>query len=267
MGLSNRFSVHHFDDFNSGFQYDALINFVGVGNPAQASVMGASILDITYFYDSLALNYLQKHPNCRYIFLSSGAAYGSGFVKPAAIDTVAMIPLNDFSPQDWYGVAKLHAECRHRAASQLPIVDVRVFNYFSHSQDMADRFLITDIVRAISNNELLKTSAAYMKRDFLTPPDFFHLISTILSAKPLNIAVDCFTLEPVDKPTLLNVMQEKFGLKYQSIDMEVGVNATGSKPFYYSTNKSAEVFGYQPSFTSITGLCREIELYLKESQR
>ena len=265
LGLSDRFAIHHFDGFNDGIQYDALINFVGVGNPAQAAAMGASILDVTYFYDSLALNYLRKYPNCRYIFLSSGVAYGTSFEKPAALEAVAIIPLNDFCPQDWYSVAKLHAECRHRAAAQLPIVDIRVFNYFSNTQDMADRFLITDIVRAISSNSLLETSAAYMKRDFLIPPDFFQLISKILATKPINIAVDCFTLEPVDKPTLLAAMQEKFGLKYQSIDAEAGLNATGSKPFYFSTNRSAETFGYKPKFTSIAGLYREIELYLKAS--
>lgn len=267
IGLSDRFSIQHFNDFNDSIKYDALINFVGVGNPAQATALGALILDVTYFYDSLALNYLLKHPDCRYIFLSSGAAYGASFEKPVTLDDVAAIPLNNFCPQDWYGVAKLHAECRHRAAAELPIVDIRVFNYFSNTQDMTGRFLITDIVRAISNDDVLKTSSAYMKRDFLTPPDFFQLISKILETKPTNIAVDCFTLEPVDKPTLLISMQEKFGLKYQSIDAEVGINATGSKPFYYSINVSAEVFGYKPSFTSIAGLNREIDLYLKSIRR
>jgi nucleoside-diphosphate-sugar epimerase len=266
IGLSDRFSVKHFDGFSGDFRYDAVINFVGVGNLAQAAVMGASILDVTYFYDSLALNYLQKHPDCRYIFLSSGAAYGSSFLKPANRDTVAMIPINNLHPQEWYGVAKLHAETRHRAAAEMPIVDVRVFNYFSNTQDMSDRYLITDIVRAISNNTLLKTSTAYMKRDFLTPSDFYQLICQILIGNPVNTAVDCFTLDPVDKPTLLIEMQEKYSLKYQFIDAEVGINATGSKPFYYSTNRSAEVFGYKPNFTSITGLFREIDLYLQSAR-
>jgi hypothetical protein len=45
----------------------------------------------------------------------------------------------------------LHAEAKHRALFNFSIVDVRVFNYFSHTQDMNARFLITDIVRAIKN--------------------------------------------------------------------------------------------------------------------
>jgi hypothetical protein len=43
----------------------------------------------------------------------------------------------------------MHAEAKHRALFNFSIVDVRVFNYFSHTQDMNARFLITDIVRAI----------------------------------------------------------------------------------------------------------------------
>jgi hypothetical protein len=33
-----------------------------------------------------------------------------------------------------------------------------------------------------------------------------------------------------------------------------GVNATGSKPHYYSLNTRAADFGYQPGFTSLDGV-------------
>jgi hypothetical protein len=46
-----------------------------------------------------------------------------------------------------------------------------VFNYFSHTQDMNARFLITDIVRAIKNKKIFKTSADNIVRDFITPLD------------------------------------------------------------------------------------------------
>ena len=69
-------------EFGCHKSYDALINFVGVGNPAIAQTMGSSILDITIEFDNLALNYLKQHTSTRYIFLSSGAAYGSAFQTP-----------------------------------------------------------------------------------------------------------------------------------------------------------------------------------------
>ena len=137
---------------SSGFanhEFDAIINFVGVGNPAQAIAMGNSIFDITLRFDEMVLDYLQTHPNCRYLFLSSGAAYGSSFNEPVNRDAPAIVAINNLVPQDWYGVAKLHAECRHRSYPELPIIDIRVFNYFSRTQDISARFLITDILRAI----------------------------------------------------------------------------------------------------------------------
>src|SRR6266481_146624 len=141
VGLPGRYPA---DDFSAlgKYEFDAIINFVGAGNPAQVMAMGNSIFDITLRFDEMALDYLLARPACRYLFLSSGAAYGSNFDEPATRDTPAIVAINDLSPQEWYGVAKLHAECRHRSHPDLAIIDIRVFNYFSRTQDISARFLI-----------------------------------------------------------------------------------------------------------------------------
>jgi nucleoside-diphosphate-sugar epimerase len=256
MGMSERYPV---DDF-SGFakqEFDAVINFVGVGNPAQSAAMGNSIFDITLRFDELVLDYLQTHPACRYLFLSSGAAYGSSFVEPATRDTSAMVAINNLAPHEWYGVAKLHAECRHRAHPELHIIDIRVFNYFSRTQDISARFLITDMLRAIRDKTVLKTSPDYIVRDFLHPSDFYKLVSALLSAPAINAVVDCYSRAPIDKPTLLAAMQVKFGLQYETTETTAGINATGSKPHYYSLNTRAADFGYRPALTSLEGILIE----------
>ena len=103
---------------------------------------------------------MQVHPACRYLFLSSGAAYGSSFNEPANMEIrQPVVAINDLSPHEWYGVAKLHAECRHRSHPELPIIDIRVFNYFSRTQDISARFLITDILRAIRDKTVLENVA------------------------------------------------------------------------------------------------------------
>lgn len=264
-GLSARFNVDYFAAFRASEHFDAILNFVGVGNPAQAAAMGATIFDVTLKYDEMALDYVRQNPQCRYIFLSSGAAYGSSFDEPVNEHTKATIAINDLQAQDWYAVAKLHAECRHRALPQSAIVDIRVFNYFSNTQDISARFLITDIVRAIRNKIVLTTSADYIVRDFLHPSDFFQLISALLSAPATNTAVDCYSRAPVDKPTLLMAMQKKFGLRYEVGQTTTDINATGHKPYYYSLNKNAANFGYQPMFTSLEGVLGEAELMLRQS--
>ena len=259
IGLSERYLVDDYAVFGTQ-EFDTILNFVGVGNPAQAAAMGASIFDITLQYDELALNYVRQHPECRYIFLSSGAAYGSSFDAPVDADTKAIISINNLQPQDWYAVAKLHAECRHRSLAHLPIVDIRVFNYFSHTQDMEAGFLITDIVRAIRYKTVLKTSADYMVRDFIGPDDFHQLVSAILSSPATNNVVDCYSKAPIDKPMLLAAMQAHLGLQYELVQVSSGVNATGSKPHYYSLNTRAASFGYRPRFTSLKGVLKEMDV-------
>ena len=260
VGLVGRYMVADFASFSADEHFDAILNFVGVGNPAQAAKMGASIFDVTLKYDELALDYVRQHLNCRYIFLSSGAAYGGSFDSPADGNTKAVININHLQSQDWYGVAKLHAECRHRALAHLPIVDIRVYNYFSHTQDMEARFLITDIVRAIQTDMVLKTSAADMVRDYLHPSDFFRLVSAILAAPATNAAVDCYSKAPIDKNTLLSILHAKFGLQYDLVQTPAGINATGSKQKYYSLNKRADDFSYQPGLTSLECIVQEMEI-------
>lgn len=264
-GLSGRYPVDEFSGFAKQ-EFDAVINFVGAGNPAQIAAMGNSILDVTLRFDDLVLEYLRSHPSCRYLFMSSGAAYGSNFAGPAKRDTPAVVAINNLAPQDWYGVAKLHAECRHRSHPEFAIIDMRVFNYFSRSQDVSARFLITDILRAIRDKAVLKTSPDYIMRDFLHPADFHRLVSALLAAPVANAVVDCYSRAPIDKPSLLAAMKERFGLQYEITEATVGVNATGNKAHYYSLNTRAADFGYQPELTSLEGVLLESTMILGAHQ-
>jgi nucleoside-diphosphate-sugar epimerase len=255
-GLSGRCPIDEFSAFAKQ-EFDVIINFVGVGNPAQAAAMGNAIFDITLHFDEMVLDYLHTHSACRYLFLSSGAAYGSNFNEPATKDTPAVVAINKLTPQDWYGVAKLHAECRHRAHPELSIIDIRVFNYFSRSQDISARFLIMDILRAIRDKTVLKISPDFIVRDYLHPSDFYSLVNVLLSAPVANAVVDCYSRAPIEKQQLLVAMQEKFDLRYEIAGASVGINATGRKPHYYSLNTRAADFGYQPSLTSLEGVLLE----------
>lgn len=261
VGLSGRYPADDFSGF-ANHEFDAVINFVGVGNPAQAVVMGNSIFEITLRFDEMVLDYLRTHPACRYLFLSSGAAYGSSFNEPASQDTPAIVAINDLAPREWYGVAKLHAECRHRAHPELSIIDIRVFNYFSRTQDISARFLITDILRAIRNKTVLETSPDYIVRDFLHPEDFYSLVRALLFSPAANAAVDCYSRSPINKFTLLSEMQSRFGLQYAIMGASAAINATGTKPNYYSLNTRAADFGYQPTLTSLDGVLRETKAIL-----
>jgi nucleoside-diphosphate-sugar epimerase len=221
LGLS--FPVHTYAEYGRA-PHDAVINFVGVGDPQRAAQMGGDIFAITQQYDDLVLDSLRRHPE----------------------------------PQEYYSVAKLHAECRHRALPRLAITDLRVFNYFSRSQDLKARFFITDILRAIVDDTVLRTSGDFMVRDFLHPEDFHQLVCRVLEAPPANQVLDCYSRGTIDKSTLLAMMARRFGLRYEIAEGGLAVvNATGAKPHYYSLRRDAEALGYAPAYSSEDGIALE----------
>src|SRR4051812_5897517 len=68
-GLGLSFPVHTYAEYGRE-PHDAVINFVGVGDPQRAARMGGDIFGITQQYDDLVLEHLRRHPDRRYIFLS-----------------------------------------------------------------------------------------------------------------------------------------------------------------------------------------------------
>lgn len=262
IGLPGRYPVFGYSRYAEQ-PHDAVINFVGVGDPSRAALMGADILDITLRFDELIIAELRKNPARRYIFISSGAVYGEHFDQAAGKDTVATYPVNSLGTQNYYAIAKLHAEMRHRALTDLAIIDVRVFNYFSRHQSLDSHFFIVDAINSITSSTVFRTSPDYMVRDFLHPSDFYQLISCLLAAEPHNTVVDCYSAAPVEKNVLLNLLSERFGLQYEIVPgIAAPINATGTKAYYYSTYRRAEDFGYDPQYSSIEALNVEVSALL-----
>ena len=263
-------SIHHLDTFSSVGtidSFDAVLNFIGVGDPSRAATYTHEIMQVTFHYDDMVLEYLSQHPTCRYIFLSSGAAYGSDFRHPVDENTSAILNVNSIKKSDIYGLAKLISEIKHRLLEDKCIFDVRVFNYFSRYQDVGARFFITDILRCIKNDEVCKVSPSRMIRDYLHPYDFSVLINCLLSVEFGNQAVDCYSKSPVSKEALLMFSSDKFGLKWEYSEHAILVNATGFKENYYSKNFFAKSYGYEPCYSSIECIESEFSACLYENNK
>jgi nucleoside-diphosphate-sugar epimerase len=254
VGINENYQRLDYQKFGGSVIYDAIINFVGSGNPAKTLAMGSTIFDINQKFDDMVLAYLKKYPHCRYLYMSSGAAYGSNFENPVNQKTKSLIDINDFQSRDCYSFSKLYSECRHRLLEEFLIVDIRIFNYFSSTQDLGSSFLIADVMRAILSNTLLTVSDDNVVRDFLHPHDFCQLINVILCSKPVNDVVDAYTLSPVNKMDLLDSMRNNFGLQYAVSYSYIDVNLAKLKSNYFSLNNRAADFGYRPIFSSLSGI-------------
>ena len=247
-------SINSLDHFNNSIEFDLIINFIGVGDPAKAIDLGSKIFDITYDYDKKVLDYLTYYPNTKYIFISSGVVYGDIFRFPATLDSQSLININSLNHSDWYSMAKINAEARHRSLDKFSIMDIRVFNYVSCDIDTSSRFLIADALRAISTNQTMQTDEKNIMRDYIGPQDLHQLINKLASQNFLNTAVDCFTKDPTDKFSILELMKSKFGLKYKIKKSKSGLEAYGSRDNYYSQNYVATTFGYKPAYSSLENI-------------
>lgn len=245
-------------------KYAAIINFVGVGDPARAKAIGADIFSVTREFDLLALDYVRRNPGTRYIFLSSGAVYGYGFSEGVTADSFAHIPVNALQPQDYYGAAKLYAEALHRSRAE-SIIDIRVFNYISRSTDLSARFLIADMINAVRDGTVFKTSDRPLVRDFLHPADFCQLVECCLAAPAgSNMPLDCYSQSPISKEELVALMASDFGMKYEIAGTANVVNATGEKPSYFSRNHRAAALGYAPAYSSHSAIREEVAAILSK---
>jgi len=243
-------------------RYAAIINFVGVGDPSRAKEMGPDIFAVTRQFDLMAFDYLSRHPDTRYIFLSSGAVYGQNFAEGVSEASPAHVPVNALQPQDYYAEAKRYAEALHRSRPE-NIFDIRVFNYISRSADLSARFLIADMINAVRGGTLFKTTSRPLMRDFLHPADFCQLVERCLAVPDGNMALDCYSQAPISKEELIALMASEFGMRYEIADAASIVNATGEKPNYFSRNSRAAALGYAPTYSSHSAIREEVAAILK----
>lgn len=243
-------------------EYDVIINCVGIGDPGKLKSAGISIFKVTEIYDNLVLDYLETHPATLYLNFSSGAAFGTDFSAPIKNSTCAKWSINQIASNDFYGIAKLNSEAKHRALANLHIVDLRVFGYFSRFIDLESQYLINEIINSIRDSKEFVTGAHNIVRDYVHPKDLFSLIDKCIAKSTLNGVFDVYSLKPVTKFEILDYFAAEHGLKYVVKDNVNISAATGIKDRYYSDNKNAREVGYIPRFTSLDSIIQEASVLL-----
>lgn len=243
--------------------YDVVINCVGIGDPAGVTTSGATILQLTEQFDEHVTGYLDIRPEARVISFSSGAAYLGDFEEPVSESSLAAVPINGIRRTDYYGIAKLASEARHRGAADRAIVDLRLFGLFSRFIDPLASYFMNDVYRAIAQKAPLEVGPESIHRDYVDPDDLVALVTTIIDAPPTNDVYDVYSLAPAEKFELLDDFASRYGLSYHVRQDPTMPAATGVKPYYYSTNRRASGSGYLPTKTSIQSLTKEIDALLE----
>lgn len=247
------------------FSYGAIINCVGTGTFKKMRGDFTSYFTTTEEYDNSVISYLQGiDPRALYINFSSGAVYGRNFSAPVDENTANSIKVNHVAAEDYYSIAKLNSEAKHRAFGDLNIVDIRLFSYFSRFIDLEDGYFITELLSCILHNTSFITDEMNFIRDYVGPEDLFLMIKKCLNIKKINAAFDVVSAGPVEKKEILDYFVSEYGLKIK-IDAKLNYSSpTGSKNVYYSKYANAASIGYKPEFSSLETIKKESKFILNK---
>lgn len=245
-------------------RFDVIINCIGISDPQKLINSNDLIFQVTEEYDNAILDYLKKRPNTIYINFSSGAVYGRKLDQNIKYGFKTLIDINSISQNDYYGIAKINAETKHRSCKNLNIIDLRVFSYFSRYISLDGSFFLTDIINAIKNNGILITKHGEIIRDFISPNDLFQLILKCIKKIGVNEAFDVISKKPITKSEILKYFTNEYGLKYEE-ETNIMQGIPDGRSNYFSTyNKAFEILGFRASKTSLETIAEETSIILNQ---
>ena len=257
----NNFSIRKYDEFNDS-RYDAVINCVGLSNPADIAVAEEESLETTETFDVLTLEYLKNFPKTKLINFSSGAVYGGQFSSPIKNTSLIDENFNCMNIKSKYILSAIRSEIKHRTLKNLNIIDLRLFSFFSRFINLDTKFLICEIVSSIIQNKKFLTDETDFYRDYLHPKDLFSYVKKCIYGDSLNDVFDLCSKRPIGKFELLNFLKEKYGLQYE-IDSGVKLsNPTGFKRNYYSESRKVESLGHKPEYSSMDTILDELSFII-----
>ncbi len=230
------------DSFIDGY-YDIIINCIGVGTPVKLKEIGSKIFLLTEYWDNLILDYLNNYGG-KYINFSSGIVDGSAW-----------------GTKHNYKIAKLYSEAKHRT-SNLNIIDLRLFAFFSRHIDMNSGYFITELINCIKEGREFLTGDNNIVRDYVHPDDLFNLVKLCITLK-LNDEIDVYSLKPVTKFEILDYFKTTYGLKYRIIPGTIKGYASGTEDNYFSKNHKADLLGYKPKYSAMDSIIEESRVLLE----
>jgi nucleoside-diphosphate-sugar epimerase len=237
--------------------YDVIINCIGVGTQHKLGENYALFFKVTEEFDNLSIACLSDScPDALYVSFSSGAVYGN-LAQPANENSVSQFVVNRIEPNNYYAIARLNSEAKHRALKQLNIVDLRIFSYFSRYIDLEDGYFISDVMSSLLRGKTLITSDKNIVRDYLHPDDLFAMVIKCIEVHTLNCAFDVVSRCPVEKKSILQYFACEYGLKYTIGEPMEKAGSTGYKHVYCSNNQNAKKIGFLPRFSSMETIVEE----------
>jgi len=246
--------------FPEGKKFDGIVNCIGYGTPTKVRAAGVELFLLTEHWDNIVLQYLIENRSCIYVNFSSGAVYGTDHTSPIDESSLFDMKLNPIEDKQFYRVAKLASEAKHRACAQYSIWDIRLFSFFSRDIDVSSTYLLTDMVNAVQKRTPFVTNRTEVIRDYIHPKDLTKLVQSCLRNPNHNGSIDTRSLLPITKTELIDLFVRNFQMEVKIDGKEIEVSPTGTKAVYYSVNKNWDsVLGWSPTYTSEQAVLEEVK--------
>lgn len=259
---NQRYFVCHIKDFSSG-RYDYVINATGVGDPSILSKDPLSVFSVTEMVDSLVISYLILNKDVLYLNLSSGAVYGDIFDTPITEGQSTRLSLSFGDAYHCYSSAKIISEIKHRSHSDLWIVDLRVFAFFSRFFEKGSSFFLSELAFSVKKMTTFITDGSDFERDLINGAELYACILCVIDYGKSNNFFDVCSLKPFSKKDLLLDVSKRFEWNY----VEEKELLDNKKNFYYSKGgKASSVFGYSSKSTAKDIFFEELQKYMNNKK-
>ncbi|MDX1429059.1 MAG: hypothetical protein R3282_02175, partial [Rhodothermales bacterium] len=209
----------------------------------------------------------ERNPQVIYVYLSTGAVYGSTYAEAATKDSRFSVAVNGLSAQDYYPLAKLTAEAKHRTLAELLIADIRIFGYFSRHMKLDGGFFLSELAGCVLSGEVFRTDSRDFVRDYISSDELTSLVLALIEGRGGNGAYDIYSAAPVTKFELLHQLEQNFDLRFELETSDYETMAPLRKPARISEHRAAESIGYVPRRTSSEIVLRELEAMSRVSNR
>lgn len=257
--------ISHTEAFGHG-AYDLVVNAALPGDPDIIRSLGAKILHASEAVDNMVLRYLDWHPRCKMLFLSTGAIYGNAYERAADTGDALAIKVNQPEKALFYPLSRIVAEAKHRALGSHTILDVRVFGYLSGELPVGGGFFLSEIANSLLSDTPLHSDRRNFLRDFVGPREIANCVRYALNAPRFNRAIDLVSPEAISKKRILALVSERLGLHYTVSD---GDYIDEDKPDWprQLSNLAMDMPGFEPARPSSEVIIDELSRCLERQRK
>jgi|688.fasta_scaffold385919_1 dTDP-4-dehydrorhamnose reductase len=225
----------------------AILNCAGPGDPG-VHKKKKNIFKIFNKIDSKILQYVLQNKKIKYINISTGVVLN---IKK----------INRFLKKSNYNYAqtKFYLEERHRLFKNLKIYDLRVFGFFSRYISYDAGFFLSQILKSIKNNKILKIDPNNKLLDYIGGYDLYIFLKKIINKNYSSGTFNLLSRRSVNKFEILRFFKKKYNLNFSIKKIKYPCENNLKRSLINKNKKVIRSIFFRPKYSSIELIKSEVK--------